>query len=142
MLGWTINTVAKTVSLTQRRYKQLQEVLANIKPGQHRVNTKHWHKMLAELRSMVLAIPGAQGLFSTLQHAFCAETKKRLKLDRNVHLFLDDFRHLATQLPSRPTRIAELIPRDLSVYSTTNASGTGMGGVAFINTQRGIVPIL
>ena len=35
-----------------------------------RIATKRWHKLLGELRSMVLALPGARGLFSTLQMAF------------------------------------------------------------------------
>ena len=69
---------------------------ASIRPDQKRIAAKSWHKVLGELRSMVLAIPGGKGLFSTLQEAFRHPTDGgRLKLTKNVHAFLADFRWLA-----------------------------------------------
>ena len=70
MLGWIIDTVAGTIALPSHRAERLHEILASIKPGQRRVAMKSWHKVLRELRSMALAIPGARGLFCTLQEAF------------------------------------------------------------------------
>lgn len=70
--------------------------------------------------------PGS--LLSTLQHAFRTESKKRLKLTQNEHHFLNDVCTLAADLLKQPTRIAELVPRTLSVIGTTDAFGSGMGG--------------
>ena len=45
----------------------LHELLAEIPPTQKRVSLSKWHRLLGELRSMALALPGARGLFSHLQ---------------------------------------------------------------------------
>lgn len=143
VLGWLIDTVEKTISLPPHRVDRLKEILSGIPPSQKRISVKNWHKLLGELRSMVTGIPGARGLFSPLQEAFRTETSdRRLRLHPLVHQFLNDFRNLADTLERRPTRIAELIPRDPSAIGTTDASGQGMGGVAFLNTPYGVRPIL
>lgn len=135
VLGWVIDTLAQTIALPARRQERLQAILDGISPRQKRISVKTWHKVLGELRSMVIGIPGARGLFSALQHAFRTESKKRLKLTKNEHRFIDDFRTLAADLPKRPTRIAELVPRTPSVIGTTDASGSGMGGIAFVASK-------
>lgn len=142
VLGWVIDTVAQTITLPERRLDRLNAILADISPTQRRIRVKMWHKFLGELRSMVIGIPGARGLFSTLQHAFRTESKKRLKLTKNEHHFINDFRTLAATLPNRPTRIAELVPRTPSVVGTTDAAGAGMGGIAFIHTTHGVEAIV
>ncbi|CAJ1941882.1 unnamed protein product, partial [Cylindrotheca closterium] len=143
VLGWLLDSVDKTISLPPHRIERLQTILAGIGPTKKRISAKNWHRLLGELRSMVIGIPGARGLFSPLQEAFRTETPDhRLRLNAMVHQFLDDFRQLSTTLGDRPTRIAELIPQDPSVIGTTDASGTGMGGVAFLNTPSGLRPIL
>ena len=146
MLGWAVDTVAKTLEVPPHCVERLHLILDSIQPNQKRTTAKVWHKLLGELRSMALAIPGARGLFSTLQTAFAtaADPKshngnRRLKLDPSIHTFLADFRSLAANLPTRVTRIAKLLPQAPSVIGTTDASGLGMGGVAFMsiaaNTQ-------
>ena len=143
VLGWLLDSVDKTISLPPHRIERLQAILADIGPTKKRISVKNWHRLLGELRSMVIGIPGARGLFSPLQEAFRTETSDhRLRLNSMVHQFLDDFRHLSETLGDRPTRIAELIPQDPSVIGTTDASGQGMGGVAFLNTPLGLRPIL
>ena len=55
---------------------------------------------------MVLAISGAQGLFSTLYQALKMGTKGKpshICLTRAVHLFLNNFRVLVQQLSEQPT---------------------------------------
>ena len=61
-----------------------------------------------------------------------------------MHKFLDDFRLLAKDVATRPTRIAELVP---DVYPATlgacDAAGEGMGGVHFVPDESGnVIPIL
>jgi len=136
VLGWVIDTAASTIHLPPRRLARLHAILASLPRTTRRVATKHWHQVIGELRSMVLAIPGARGLFSTLQTAFQLplEHGTRLRLNANVHDFLDDFRWLAAELSSRPTRIAETIPTPPSTLGACDAAGAGMGGVFFVPT--------
>lgn len=134
MLGWLIDTVAGTVTLPAHRVDRLHEILASVPPTQRRVATKVWHKVVGELRSMTLGLPGSRGMFSTLQTAFQKplDNGHRLRLDANVHAFLDDFRWLAHTLENRPTRIAEIIPGDPRTIGACDAAGSGMGGVHFV----------
>ena len=108
MLGWQIDTADRTITLPPHRIDRLRDILANIRPGQKYVPTKKWHKLLGELRSMAMALPGANGLFSLLQEAFRHEEpgRNRLQLTAPLHGFLEDFRLLAADISSRPTRIA------------------------------------
>ena len=146
MLGWQIDTADRTITLPPHRIDRLRDILAHIRPGQKYVPTKQWHKLLGELRSMAMALPGANGLFSLLQEAFRHEEpgRNRLRLTAPLHGFLEDFRLLAADISSRPTRIAEVVP---DVYPATlgacDAAGTGMGGIHFIPDDDGVItPIL
>jgi hypothetical protein len=89
-------------------------------------------------------LPGAQGLFSTLQKRLRhPATKYHLHLSTSVNDFLDDFRCLAATLLERPTKIAELSPQALSTIGASDAAKDGMGGLHFILNPDGTVyPIL
>jgi hypothetical protein len=104
ILGWTINTVNRTVELPPHRLDRLHELLASIPRSQHRTSRRKWQQLLGELRSMVLAIPGGRGLFSQLQsvllHAENPKPTDRLHLSTAVLDQLDDFRWLAKELAS------------------------------------------
>lgn len=140
LLGWDLDTVAKTLALPPHRKARLHEILASIKPAQKTVPTKQWHKVLGELRSMAIAIPGSRGLFSLLQEAFRHEEKQRprLRLTKQVHAVLDDFRWLARDIANRPTRLAELVPTAPAVLGACDAAGSGMGGVFFVSDDDGV----
>jgi hypothetical protein len=130
ILGWLLDTVASTLELPPHRRERLQELLDEIPPTQKRISVAKWHRVLGELRSMALAIPGARGLFSHLQAALrTADTTKRIRASRHVHATMEDFRWLTATLDERPTRLQELVATTPSAYGTTDASGTGMGGV-------------
>lgn len=138
VLGWIIDTIESTITLPPHRIQRLHELLASVPRTTKRISIKRWHKLLGELQSMVLAIPGARGLFSSLQTAFKnpVDAGRRLRLSNTIHDFLDDFRWLADELTSRPTRIAETIPTIPSTYGTCDASGSGMGGVLFVPNAK------
>jgi hypothetical protein len=130
ILGWLVDTVDSTLELPPHRRERLHELLAEIPPTQKRVSIAKWHRVLGELRSMTLAIPGARGLFSHIQAALrSADHTKRIRATRHVHATLDDFRWLATTLDERPTRLQELVATEPDSYGTTDAAGPGMGGV-------------
>jgi len=140
VLGWLVDTVEQTTKLPPHRQQRLRQMFDGIKPGQKRMATKQWHKTLGELRSMALAIPGAQGLFSTLQHAFTQPERQgcRLRLTSAVHDFIQDFRWLTNELASRPTNVAETVPHhNPSTRGACDAPGKGMGGVHFFCNNHG-----
>ncbi|CAB9521004.1 hypothetical protein SEMRO_1153_G247080.1 [Seminavis robusta] len=112
ILGWILDALSKTIELPQHRKDRLIEILESIQPTQRRIAVKQWHKVLGELRSMVIAIPGARGLFCTLQEAFRhqEESSHRLRLTKQVHDFLADFKWLAHSINERPTRLGEVVP--------------------------------
>jgi hypothetical protein len=68
----------------------------------------------------------------------------RLRLTDQVHAVLRDFRALATELQSRPTRISELVPSlTPATMGAQDAAGKGMGGVHFVPMPDGsIAPLL
>lgn len=132
VLGWLINTEDMTLTLTQRRTDRLHQLLFEAFPShRRRARTQDWQKLLGELRSMTLAIPGAKGLFSVLQHALRSATasKRRVALNQNVHATLRDFRELYHNLQNRPTRLQELVPLTPTLHGSHDAAGHGAGGV-------------
>jgi len=70
VLGWLLDTKARTITLPAHRAACLHDILAAVPRECSRISTRHWHQLLGELRSMTLALPGSRGLFSTLQEAF------------------------------------------------------------------------
>ena len=81
-----------TIELPPHRLERLHELLAAVRTTCKRIATRRWQKLIGELRSILLALPGGRGLFSTLQEAFWhPTTDNRLKLTPAVHNFLTDF---------------------------------------------------
>ena len=131
VLGWIINTTTMTIELPKHRQERLAEILASIPPHQKRTSIKKWHKVLGELRSMSLALPGARNMFSHMQHALSQPKKTRIALKKGVHQAIQDFTWMLNDISARPTRIAELIPLSASATGCHDASGEGAGGVWF-----------
>ena len=129
VLGWIINTATMTISLPEHRQERLGEILASVPLTQKRLSVKRWHKILGELRSMSLALPGSRGLFSSMQLALSKKSKNRIKLRNGVHQAINDFRWLHKDICNRPTRIAEIIPLSPSALGYHDAAGIGAGGV-------------
>jgi hypothetical protein len=146
ILGWLIDTVEGSLRLPPHRIARLHEILDSISPSQRFVAVRHWQKVLGELRSMSIAIPGAQGLFSVLQEAFrhLEKNRPRLRLTSVVHDFLADLKLLASDVASRPTMIDEIIPSRIpDVVSACDAAGVGMGGVHFVPLDSGdVIPLV
>ena len=94
VLGWVVDTMRGTVELPPRRKQRLHDLLAEHPRSRRRASAKNWHKLLGELRSMSLAVPGVAGAFSILQEALA----DRVKLTAAVHDQLDDIRWLANDL--------------------------------------------
>jgi len=60
ILGWLIDTVRQTIVLPPHRIERLMEILSLVPPQQKRISLLKWQKLLGELRSMLLGIPGAK----------------------------------------------------------------------------------
>lgn len=131
VLGWIIDTVNMTIHLPPHRVDRLAEILDSIPPHQRRTSVKKWHKVLGELRSMSLALPGSRHIFSTMQNALSQKTGARVALNKGVHHALDDFRYMHSSISTRATRIAELVPLAPIAEGHHDASGKGAGGIWF-----------
>jgi len=133
VLGWVIDTVAMTIKLLEHRQIRLGEILASLPPSQKRIGLKKWwHKILGELRSMSLALPGARNMFSAMQHALTHRQKgTRINLNKGVHQALNDFHWMLNGITQRPTRIAEVAPLKPSAEGCHDASGRSAGEVWF-----------
>jgi hypothetical protein len=138
VLGWLLDTIHNTVSLPPHRAERLLAIFDELR-DRHRVSVKKWHRILGELRSMVVAIPGGRGLFSTLQHGLKFSNKHRVRLSPSIRSHLDDFELLAQSLASRPTNFAEIVPDLPTCIGACDASLAGMGGVWFLPDGRNIV---
>ena len=91
--------------------------------SQSRIGVDKWHRVLSDLSSMALALPGAIGLLSQIQEALCHVKVKRVTLSKGVHEALADFRWLTEDVTNRPTRIYELVLLRPTVDGYHNASG-------------------
>jgi hypothetical protein len=131
LLGWIVDTVEQTISLPEHRADRLHTILSDLL-RKRRISLKMWQQQLGELRSMILAIPGGRGLFSTLYTGLTngsTDSASRLRITRPMRDALLDLSHLAIDLHRRPTRIGEITDTLPAAYGAADASGTGMGGV-------------
>ena len=128
ILGWLVDTVAGTIELPPNRVERLKEILAAFPRSRKTCPKKDLHKLVGELRSMILALPGGVGCLSWLQETL-KTANKRVYLNQHFHDAIEDFKWLAEDISSRPTRLAEVVPEAPTLVGTVDASGTGMGGV-------------
>ena len=141
VLGWVIDTVTQTLELPPHRIERLQEIFESLR-GRTRVSVKLWHKVLGELRSMSIGIPGSRGLFSLLQEGLRHTDRHRIRITPKMRDQLDDFEHLAATVQSRPTELAEIVPDHPIALGPHDASGAGMGGAWLPATTDSHIPPL
>ena len=89
LLGWLIDSIEGTIALPPHRCTRLHEILAEVH-GRDRVPLRQWQKLLGELRSMMLALPGAEGLFSHLQSALLSAGGGWVRLTKPIRDDLND----------------------------------------------------
>ena len=75
ILGWLLDTVAMSISLPPHRLERLLSILASV-ANRKRTSVQEWHRLLGELRSMSIAVPGSKGCFSFLQEALKPGAKR------------------------------------------------------------------
>jgi hypothetical protein len=144
VLGWDIDSLRKTIELPPHRKARLLHILEQVQ-GRRRITHKEAYRLLGELRSMLLGISGAAGLFSLLQNALktALRQKHRVRVTPHLAAFFADLHMLAKDVANRPTRIAELYPKaQEDVGGLTDACKHGLGGVIFPSPALGIPPIV
>jgi len=129
ILGWLIDTSSKTISLPPHRQVRILELLRSV-VKRKRTSVKEWQKLLGELRSMAIAIPGSKGCFSFLQHAL-RPGAARIIITKEVRDQLLDFLWISEDVCNRPTHLAEVVPTPPSYFGAMDAAKAGMGGVWF-----------
>jgi len=142
ILGWIIDTLRGTLELPPHRIARLLEIFEYLR-GRDRVGVSMWRKILGELRSMSIGIPGSRGLFTLLQYGLKFKDQDRLQFTRDMADMILDFEYLAKDLGRRPTSISELVPDHPVAVGPHDASGLGMGGVWLpAVTNSNLTPIL
>ena len=92
LLWWIVDSINMPITLPLHRVARLKEFFSAIPCSQRRIGVDKWHRVLGELHSMALALPGARFLFSKMQEALCHVKGKRVTLSKGVHEALADFR--------------------------------------------------
>jgi hypothetical protein len=131
VLGWILDTESLTIRLPPHCVERLWEILDKIPPTQRWISIRKWRKVLGELRSMSLALPGLRNIFSTMQNALALKTGGHLALDKGVHHALKDFPWMQESISTHPTWIAEVVPLPPVAKGHHDASGLGAGGIWF-----------
>ena len=83
VLGWVVDTIQKTIELPPHRKDRLLSILRTTQ-NKKRLGIRSVRKLLGELRSMVLGIPGGAGLFSQLQLALTQRDGHRVNLHKEA----------------------------------------------------------
>ena len=131
ILGWMVDSVQGTLTLPPHRQQCLLTILAETQ-AKRRVSLSNWRKVVGELRSMTIALPGSEGLFAHLQEAMAkASTQRRITINSDLHDALADWDWLASNISQRPTSLAEVVGKPISWMGACDASAAGMGGVWF-----------
>ena len=85
----------------------------------------------------MLAIPGAEGMFSHIQAALeKAGLSNRIKVDRSTRDELLNCKWLARDIATSPTSISEVMRHPPSIWQENDATKAGMGGVIFDLTKQ------
>jgi hypothetical protein len=70
VLGWILDTCTMTIQLPPHRVTRLFELLDSFALRQRRTTVNKWQKLLGELRSMVLGIPGGEDSSASCKNPF------------------------------------------------------------------------
>ncbi|KAL7563272.1 hypothetical protein ACA910_016635 [Epithemia clementina (nom. ined.)] len=129
ILGWTVDSLWMTIKLPPHRRDRLHTLIAETQQ-KRTLSVTTCQKLLGELRSIALGIPGARRLFSHLQWALVHVRHHNVVcLNHNARDALSDFAALTTDILSCPTRIAEIIPTAPSFIGACDTAPVGMGGI-------------
>ena len=128
VLGWLLDTVAGTIELPPHRLERLMELLEAFPKSRKSCPKRELQRLVGELRSMIIAIPGGVGCLSWLQERV-KEAGERVLLNQHFHDAIEDFRWLASDVGSRPTRFGKIVPEAPLYVGTADAAPPGMGGV-------------
>ena len=131
MLEWILDTVNMVIKLPPHREERMAEILSSIPRTKKKISVKKWYKVLWELWSMSLAVPGSCHLFSQMQEALTSQMGQRINLKKGVHQALNDFRWLLKDISKCLTQIAEVVPLNPLAIGYHDAFGKGTGGVWF-----------
>ena len=74
-----------TLSSSPHWENRFKDILAGISHIQNHIGMENWHRVIGELQSVAIALPGDRGLFSHMQEALHHMVGKRVVLTRGVH---------------------------------------------------------
>ena len=110
VLVWELENKEYHLRLTPKRELKVRAALGAIPTKARQVSFRKWWHLLGILRSVHLAVAGAQGMFTRLLHALWQAQGRRVTLSTTVHDELSAWRQLIHKLAARPPHLRELDP--------------------------------
>ena len=139
VLGWILDSLTHTLELPPHQLERLQQIFDDLQICTQ-VGISKWQKVLGELRSMAIGIPGSQGLLTLLQEGLKYKDKNQICITTEMQDQLADFEYLKKDLGSQPTHLLELVPDHLVAVGPHDASGDGIRGVAMATSDHQLKP--
>ena len=129
MLGWDLDTIAHLLRLPSTLWGKVVTDLQAIPRKALTTSLHKWCKLLGMLRSITPAVAESRGMFTRAQHSLKQAAGRHFQLTMEVHNNLEAWRELVRSLTNRPTHFHEIEPFAPSWIVTTDALGSGMGGI-------------
>ena len=126
VLGWTLYTEVGMPPLLGRKLWELI-TLVDISVTQYRMGRKDLERLVGNLCSMHLAVPGEVAHLFYIQCALNHGGVERACLLPEFHFKISDWRLLVLQAAARPTHLSEIVRRKPTHLGFYNASGLGEG---------------
>ena len=127
-LRWIIDNKAGTVAIPERKLQELWDLL-DTPVSQRRMGRKDPVRLVWNLRSMYLAVPGAVAHLYPIQSALAQVGTDRAWLSPASHREITDWKMLEEQIAEQPTHLAEIVRRKATHLGFCDTSGLGDGCV-------------
>ena len=98
MMRWHIENITHLLHTPDKLLIKTNNTLAELLPSAHTASLLKCRKLLGLMYSITPEVPGAQGIFTQLQHALTLEKLLRVTLSHTVQDKLDTWRHLMDSL--------------------------------------------
>ena len=129
LLGWDLDKISHLLHVPPWWQEKVKATLEAIPRIAHTTLLRKGRKLLGLLCSITPAVARSRGMFTRVQRALKRVTGRHFQLTADVYYELDAWRELVRSLASQPTHLRKLQPFPPTWIGTTNASGSGMGGV-------------
>ena len=116
LLGWVIDTFKKTWYIPNHREAHFKDILSAIPHTQKWIGVDKWHRVLGDLRSTELYLPGSLGFFFQIQESHHHIYGKMVTLTKSFHQALTYFLCLEEDMGWHKKRVYKMVPLHTTLY--------------------------